>query len=133
MFYGLFDCLDKEDERSKVIYVDGFSREPKKQAIVPDYLFFNQEQEVDLNEIYGTRNKRYHVKGLIDILNNYKFTVTENTPLEEEIALDPELLGKVFENPLGSNPEPDYSPQVPAFIRRGRLLIIWWMNPYLPT
>jgi adenine-specific DNA-methyltransferase len=38
---------------------------------------------------------------LINILKSYKFTVDENTPLEEEIALDPELLGKVFENLLG--------------------------------
>ncbi|MCP5496785.1 MAG: N-6 DNA methylase [Leptospiraceae bacterium] len=39
-------------------------------------------------------------------MKQYKFTVTENTPLEEEIALDPELLGKVFENLLASyNPE----------------------------
>ena len=103
---GLFDCLDKEDKKSKVEYVDGFSREPKKHAIVPDYLFFSKEQGADLNEIYGTKNKRYHVRGLINILDSYKFTVTENTPLEEEIALDPELLGKVFENLLASyNPE----------------------------
>lgn len=103
---GLFDCLDKEDENKKVIYVDGFSRETKKQAVLPDYLFFHEDQEVDLNEIYGTRNKRYRVKGLIDLLESYKFTITENTPLEEEIALDPELLGKVFENLLASyNPE----------------------------
>ncbi len=103
---GLFDCLDKEDEKGTVVYVDGFSRESKKQAKVPDYLFFSQEQEVDLNEIYGTRSKRYHAKGLINILDSYKFTVAENTPLEEEIALDPELLGKVFENLLASyNPE----------------------------
>lgn len=103
---GLFDCLDKEDENMKVIYVDGFSREPKKQAILPDYLFFHEEQDIDLNEIYGTRNKKYKTKGLIDLLDSYKFTITENTPLEEEIALDPELLGKVFENLLASyNPE----------------------------
>jgi len=42
------------------------------------------------------------VRGLIAILSRYKFTVEENTPLEEEIALDPELLGKVFENLLAS-------------------------------
>jgi len=103
---GLFDCLDKEDETGKVIYMDGFSRNPKKQAIVPDFLFFSPEQEYDLNAVYGTKNKKYRIKGLIDILSGYKFTITENTPIEEEIALDPELLGKVFENLLASyNPE----------------------------
>jgi adenine-specific DNA-methyltransferase len=103
---GLFDCLDKEDENRKVQYSDGFSRNPKKRANVPDFLFYGIEQDCDLNEIYGTRNKRYRVRGLIEILSSYKFTIAENTPLEEEVALDPELLGKVFENLLASyNPE----------------------------
>src|SRR5439155_2538852 len=46
------------------------------------------------------RRKKEKVSGLIEILSQYKFTVEENTPLEEEIALDPELLVKVFENLL---------------------------------
>ncbi len=103
---GLFDCLDKPDDDGKIIYVDGFSRNTKKQSHIPDYVFFASENEVDLNEIYGTKNKRYKVQGLINLLESYKFTVAENTPIEEEIALDPELLGKVFENLLASyNPE----------------------------
>lgn len=103
---GLFDCLDKPTEDGAILYVDGFSRNVKKQAHIPDYLFFGNEQEVDLNDIYGTRNKAYKAKGLVNLLESYKFTVAENTPIEEEIALDPELLGKVFENLLASyNPE----------------------------
>ena len=40
------------------------------------------------------------------ILHRYNFTLTENTPLEQEVALDPELLGHVFENLLAAyNPE----------------------------
>nr|HPO62901.1 type II restriction endonuclease [Candidatus Kapabacteria bacterium] len=93
---GLFDCLDSNDEikinengktKYKVLYYDGFSRNPQKQAQVPDFLFFN-------SNING--------KGLFNILNGYKFTVAENTPVEEEIALDPELLGRIFENLLAS-------------------------------
>jgi tRNA1(Val) A37 N6-methylase TrmN6 len=105
---GLFDCLDKsnKDNPKKIDRVDGFSQNPKHQAIIPDYVFFGAEREVDLNAVYDTRNKKYHTEGLIPILQKYKFTVTENTPLEEEVALDPELLGKVFENLLASyNPE----------------------------
>lgn len=103
---GLFDCLDKPNDDGKIEYVDGFSRNARKQASVPDYIFFGEEKEVDLNEVYGTKNKRYSSRGLINLLESYKFTVAENTPIEEEIALDPELLGKVFENLLASyNPE----------------------------
>ncbi|HAE22191.1 MAG TPA: hypothetical protein DCG47_07700, partial [Spirochaetaceae bacterium] len=101
---GLFDCLDNKGGQN--IYIDGFSRNTAKQAVVPDRLFFAPEQEADLNAVYGTTGKKYTVRGLIDILNAYKFTIAENTPIEEEVALDPELLGKVFENLLASyNPE----------------------------
>ena len=102
---GLFDCLDKEDETGKVIYIDGFSRNPEKQAIIPDYLFFQKEEKkVDLSKYGLGGNKR--VRGLIHILKSYNFTTDEATPIDQEIALDPELLGKVFENLLASyNPE----------------------------
>ena len=105
---GLFECLD--DKLNKV-YIDGFSDNlPKnEQLIVPDYLFFGVEEKVDLSSEYGVKNKTTKeaaVKGLINILKAYKFTITENTPIEEDVALDPELLGKVFENLLASyNPE----------------------------
>ncbi len=106
---GLFECLDKSDEdhSKQIIRIDGFSDRQDNPLVVPNFLFFTEsEQEVDLNNIYGTRNKRYKVRGLINIFNSYKFTITENTPIEEEIALDPELLGKVFENLLAAyNPE----------------------------
>ncbi len=104
---GLFDCLDDQKHEGKLVDFDGFSRNPKKQAQVPDELFFTQEKTVDLSEAYfDQRKKNEKVKGLFNIFNNYKFTITENTPIEEEVALDPELLGRVFENLLASyNPE----------------------------
>lgn len=105
---GLFECLD---DKTNAIYIDGFSDNLVKphQLIVPDYLFFGVEEHVDLSAWYGSQNKNFKdatVKGLIKILDSYKFTVAENTPIEEDIALDPELLGRVFENLLASyNPE----------------------------
>lgn len=101
---GLFECLDQTapDSPKPIIQIDGFFDCADNVLSVPNYLFFSEEQEVDLNDIYGTKNKRFKVRGLIDIFNSYKFTITENTPLEEEIALDPELLGKVFENLLAA-------------------------------
>ncbi len=97
---GLFDCLDKDK-----VYIDGFSRNEKKQAKISDELFFNsREKTVDLSK-YGL-SKNAEVRGLIDILKSYNFTTDEATPIDQEIALDPELLGKVFENLLASyNPE----------------------------
>lgn len=104
---GLFACLDTEDDTGKVQYADGFSRNPKKQPVVPNRLFFAAPQIVDLSEDFGdAKKKKASVRGLLHILHGYKFTIAESTPVEQEIALDPELLGNVFENLLASyNPE----------------------------
>ena len=104
---GLFACLDLEDETGKVQYADGFSRNAKKQPSVPNHLFFAAPHTTDLSEAFGdAKKKKAPVRGLLHILHGYTFTITENTPVEQEIALDPELLGKVFENLLASyNPE----------------------------
>ena len=105
---GLFDCLDEKDNHN---YIDGFSdREVVQKAlIVPDYLFFGEEvgKNIDLSEWYGdSTKKKVSARGIIDILKRYNFTVEENTPFDQEVSLDPELLGKVFENLLASyNPE----------------------------
>ena len=103
---GLFDCLD--DKRNKN-YIDGFSdkEEVQKKLIVPDYLFFGEEIIVDLSNWYkDKKKKKVKVSGILNILKRYNFTVEENTPFDQEVSLDPELLGKVFENLLASyNPE----------------------------
>ncbi|MCG2660203.1 MAG: hypothetical protein L6437_08170 [Kiritimatiellae bacterium] len=107
---GLFECLDKdfgENAKPRYLRIDGFSRRPDSQPVVPDFLFFGPEQEVDLSKDYGDKKfRKVHVRGLIKTLNHYKFTIEENTPFDQEVALDPELCGKVFENLLAAyNPE----------------------------
>jgi adenine-specific DNA-methyltransferase len=103
---GLFDCLDqvyRNREGRPNVRLDDFSQEKANTLRIPNELFFSKERRMDLSDVYGDkRRKRESVRGLIDILGRYKFTVEENTPLEQEIALDPELLGRVFENLLAS-------------------------------
>lgn len=114
---GLFECLDrevsaKELERDpdlakrvidgKRLRVDGFSDHPKNPLHIPNRVFFGDEIKVDLNAIYDTKGKDYRARGLFTLFDDYVFTVEENTSVEEEVALDPELLGKVFENLLAS-------------------------------
>ena len=112
---GLFDCLDNRDKNN---FVDGFSDNPKinKSLIVPDYLFFGEEvgKDIDLSEFYGDKKKKkVSARGVIDILKRYNFTVEENTPFDQEVSLDPELLGKVFENLLAM-----YNPETKATARK---------------
>ena len=117
---GLFECLDREvstrdlgrntelekwlvkEGSRNVLRIDGFSERPDNPLYVPNKLFFATKETVDLNEEYDTKGKAYEADGLIELFSRYKFTVEENTPVEEEVALDPELLGKVFENLLAS-------------------------------
>ena len=103
---GLFECLDKTkrfDGVEQPYNFDGFSRNDlrfadgrfKHRAVVPNILFFEPE------------------RGLISILSRYNFTIEENTPEEQQVALDPELLGKVFENLLAA-----YTPESPESVRK---------------
>jgi hypothetical protein len=105
---GLFDCLDRpitENNKNIEVRIDGFT-DKEVGLKVPNFLFFSDEISVDLNKDYGTKNKKYKVRGLVDILSSYNFTIDENDPNDADVALDPELLGKVFENLLASfNPE----------------------------
>lgn len=105
---GLFENLDRNIGEVNEIRIDCFSNRisNENRLIVPDSLFFGEET-VDLSGIYDDKKRKpSNVKGLINILKSYNFTVEENTPTDIEVALDPELLGKVFENLLASyNPE----------------------------
>lgn len=65
--------------------------------LVPNELFYAEEITVQRGK--GAKNL-VKTKGLNRIFAQYKFTIEENTSLEEEVALDPELLGMVFENLL---------------------------------
>lgn len=112
---GLFENLDivetadKEKGIDKIdIRIDCFSdnRKNETRLVVPDYLFFGS-RVVDLSsELDSASHSAAEVEGLIDLLNRYDFTIDENSPDDQEVALDPELLGTVFENLLASyNPE----------------------------
>ncbi|MCX7905993.1 MAG: hypothetical protein N2561_00430 [Bacteroidetes bacterium] len=108
---GLFECLDRVEEG---IRIDGFSDHPKNPLSVPDFLFFSEERTVDLSAAYGeAKYKRATVRGLIHIFNRYNFTVTEATPLDQEVALDPEMAGKIFENLLAA-----YNPKTATTARK---------------
>ncbi|MEM0999967.1 MAG: Eco57I restriction-modification methylase domain-containing protein [Bacteroidota bacterium] len=109
---GLFECLDRHVGQPNEKRIDCFSDRKANEGrlTVPDKLFFGGEEEVDLTRHLEEKPKKKRtllkVKGLFSILNRYKFTIAENTPVDQEVALDPELLGKVFENLLAAyNPE----------------------------
>lgn len=153
---GLFECLDTEvasddprrdlaePERGRLILrIDGFSDQPEKQPKLANALFFGGADNVDLSGWFERAKAPRKVPGLIDLFERYKFTVEENTPVEEEAALDPELLGRVFENLLASyNPDTKtaarslsgsfYTPREVVDFMIDEALVAWLL-PKLPS
>lgn len=53
------------------------------------------------NELFSNADtKGRDADGILDIFDRYNFTMNEDEPMEREVAIDPEMLGKVFENLL---------------------------------
>lgn len=95
---GIFE-EDKEADNAKESISDDVLK-------IPNSLFYGNE--IVVNTSKGIKRER--IKGINEILNSYKFTIEENTPAEEDIALDPELLGLIFENLLAElDPNTDES------------------------
>ncbi|MCI0660866.1 MAG: Eco57I restriction-modification methylase domain-containing protein [Acidobacteria bacterium] len=86
-YYARFDC--------RIPFLNGGLFEAdydwRKEIIdLPNALFHNGEKIKAGDE--GT--------GILDVFDRYNFTIKEDEPLEKEVAVDPEMLGKVFENML---------------------------------
>jgi len=88
-FYSRFNC--------KIPFLNGGLFDPinnydwvHTDILLPNDLFSND---------YKTKEGD-NGNGILDIFDRYNFTVKEDEPLEKEVAVDPEMLGKVFENLL---------------------------------
>src|SRR3989339_468724 len=76
-FYRLFNC--------KIPFLNGGLFEP-----INDYKWAETDIVID-NAIFDR---------ILTTFDRFNFTVKEDEPLEKEVAVDPEMLGKVFENLL---------------------------------
>lgn len=68
--------------------IDGYDWE-NTNFNIPDEIFSNKSTVDDKK-----------ADGILDIFDRYNFTMCEDEPMEREVAIDPEMLGKVFENLL---------------------------------
>lgn len=86
-YYPRFDC--------KIPFLNGGLFEAdydweKTDITIPNNLFTNKNKTKEGDE----------GDGILDVFDRYNFTVKEDEPLDKEVAVDPEMLGKVFENLL---------------------------------
>ena len=82
-FYSRFNC--------KIPFLNGGLFEP-----IGNYDWVHTDINLS-NEIFSNRNDNYEGNGVLDIFDLFNFTVKEDEPLEKEVAIDPELLGKIYE------------------------------------
>ena len=82
---GLFEC----DELDKL------------ELPLPSYFFSNPENK---DHVRKPSDKYYSdACGIFDFFDRYNFTIDESDPLDREVGVDPEMLGKIFENLLEDN------------------------------
>ncbi|MFH0947567.1 MAG: Eco57I restriction-modification methylase domain-containing protein [Elusimicrobiota bacterium] len=88
-YYSRFDC--------KIPFLNGGLFDPINNYnwVHTDILFPNELFSNNYKTKEGDTGN-----GILDIFDRYNFTVKEDEPLEKEVAIDPEMLGKVFENLL---------------------------------
>ncbi|MFA7314373.1 MAG: N-6 DNA methylase [Candidatus Magasanikbacteria bacterium] len=101
--YLFYDALNKRPEK-----IIGFYREYFDCQIpfLNGGLFepinnYNWKQEfLNIpNKIFSNKQEN----GILDIFDQYNFTIDENDNSDQEVSVDPEMLGKVFENLLPEN------------------------------
>ena len=82
----------------KIPFLNGGLFEPIYDWVNTDIVFDNSIFSNDEQSVEGDCGT-----GILDVFDRYNFTVKEDEPLEKEVAVDPEMLGKVFENLLEIN------------------------------
>src|SRR5574344_112965 len=93
----LFCALDKDRTKDDFIY-DSVSMGKLSVPYLNGGLFTRDE----LDEI-KTPFPRALFENLIEFLYEYNFTIDENDPSDAQVGIDPEMLGRIFENLLEDN------------------------------
>lgn len=108
-----FETLNKEranddfkmpnGKKVKVPFLNGglFDREDHDEHVLTfkPKLFHNP----DFEDAILTEKNRTNSRGFLDFLNAFNFTVHEDSPDDHTVAVDPEMLGHIFENLLEDN------------------------------
>ena len=100
MFFGLLNT--KPEDRANAPLVNGVGVKFIPQADSIPYLNGGLFQQEEIDEV-DSRFPANMFKSLFDFFDSYNFTIDENDPNDAEVGVDPEMLGKIFENLLEDN------------------------------
>lgn len=100
MFFGLLNT--RPEDRSSAPLVNGVGVKYIPNADEIPYLnggLFQQEKIDEVDSCFPAGM----FQSLFDFFDSYNFTIDENDPNDAEVGVDPEMLGKIFENLLEDN------------------------------
>ena len=100
MFFGLLNT--KPEDRANAPLVNGVGVKFIPQADSIPYLNGGLFQQEEIDKV-DSRFPAEMFKSLFDFFDSYNFTIDENDPNDAEVGVDPEMLGKIFENLLEDN------------------------------
>ncbi len=100
MFFGLLNT--KPEDRRTAPLVNGVGVKYIPNADQIPYLNGGLFQQEKIDEV-DSRFPAKMFQSLFDFFDSYNFTIDENDPNDAEVGVDPEMLGKIFENLLEDN------------------------------
>ena len=100
MFFGLLNTKPEDRATAPLVNGVGVKYIPHAEAI--PYLNGGLFQQEQIDEV-DSRFPAEMFQSLFDFFDSYNFTIDENDPNDAEVGVDPEMLGKIFENLLEDN------------------------------
>lgn len=100
IFFGLLNT--KPEDRRTAPLVNGVGVKYIPNADQIPYLNGGLFQQEKIDEV-DSRFPAKMFQSLFDFFDSYNFTIDENDPNDAEVGVDPEMLGKIFENLLEDN------------------------------
>ena len=105
-----FETLNKPiKQRKKEYQITPWSQIPFLNGglFTPGYYDYYQIDQLGISKYINTLKVPDNwVKEIFEIFEIYNFTIDENTPVDVELSIEPEMLGRIFENLLAEiNPE----------------------------
>lgn len=100
LFFGILNT--KEEDREQLFIAKGWDKSLLDEWRKIPYLNGGLFEEDEEDNVSVTFPKEYFAE-LFEFYSEYNFTVDENDPDDAEVGVDPEMLGKIFENLLEDN------------------------------
>lgn len=100
--YLFYEALAKERDNENSYYKRFDCRIPFLNGGLFEADYNWQQADIQIpNTLFRSGEEKEEKRvGILDVFDRYNFTIKEDEPLDKEVAVDPEMLGKVFENML---------------------------------